>query len=127
MKTRVLTTSLTILLFGTTSFLGTGCSSKKSTTDNQGPLESEFIVEEEGPASEDNVISLDDDLYSEIEDNLQEETTYAADNIYDDEEKVEAFNTSVKEDVFKVLSERTLCCICTPQLTLYDRLSRIIQ
>lgn len=90
------------ILFATTSF--TSCSSKKAPQE-ENPFSSEFVVEEEGPASEENIISLDDDLFSEIEDNLQEETTYAADNIYDDVEKVEAFNTSVKEDVFKVLSE----------------------
>ena len=105
MKKQISTTKYSILLMGLLVTFTNGCSSKKAPAEESGPIESEFVLEEEGPASEENIISLDDDLYSEIEDNLQEETTYAADNIYDDVEKVEAFNTSVKDDVFKVLSE----------------------
>jgi LysM repeat protein len=105
MKARLLTRGLSILLLGSLTLTGTSCSSKKAPSKEPDPFESEFIVEEAGPSSEENIISLDDDLYAEIEDNLEEETTYAADNIYDDVDKVEAFNTSVKEDVFKVLSE----------------------
>jgi len=93
------------IMFSILGLLLSSCSTKSDKKQGNG-LGSEFIVEEpDGPSDEDGIISLDEGLYEEIDDDLSEKTIYASDNIYDDIEKVEAYNESVKEDVLKVLSD----------------------
>ncbi len=88
-----------LLLLATQGLLITSCSTKKAAThDEPSVSEQDFISDEE-------VISLGDDLYSEIDEGMNQQTSFAADNIYDDVEQVEAFNSSIKEDVYKVLSD----------------------
>lgn len=94
-----------IILVSILGLLLSSCSTKSEKKKDNG-LGSEFIIEEpNGPSEEDGIVSLDEGLYEEIDDDLSEKTNYAADNIYDDMDKVEAYNESVKEDVIKVLSD----------------------
>lgn len=89
-----------------TQFFLAGCSSKKTTSNDSGPSEADFIVDD-GSGSSEEVVSLDDDIYAEIDNDLSQESNLAADNIYDDVDQVEAFNSSMKKDVYKVLSDNS--------------------
>lgn len=96
--------SLLLVLFLCGQLSMNSCSTKNTSSDQNGPSEDDFITEE-GFGSDEEVVSLDDDLYAEIDNNLNQETNVAADNIYDDVDQVAAFNSSMKEDVYKVLSD----------------------
>lgn len=100
-------TKLFLILLLATQFVFSSCSSKSSKKSENPTVESEFAVDDDVPMSEgeEGVVALDEGLYDSIEDDIKDEAQVAPDNIYDDEEAVQAYNKESKEDIYKVFSD----------------------